>query len=70
MKRWLFNTKLESQLCRDEAALNFTFWEVGTFWVHSAVCVAVFVAHYRWLSIVMYFNRVILISTKINRSED
>lgn len=30
VKRWLFNTKLESQLCRDETALNFIFWEVPT----------------------------------------
>jgi len=29
MKRWLFNTKLESQLCHDDTALNYIFWEVG-----------------------------------------
>lgn len=28
MKRWLFNTKLESRLCKDETALNYIFWEV------------------------------------------
>ena len=29
MKRWMFNTKLESRLCRDETALNYIFWEVN-----------------------------------------
>ena len=28
MKRWMFNTKLESRLCRDETALSYMFWEV------------------------------------------
>lgn len=28
MKRWMFNTKLESRLCKDETALNYIFWEV------------------------------------------
>ncbi|XP_067935561.1 sorting nexin-27-like [Watersipora subatra] len=27
MKRWMFNTKLESRLCRDETALSYMFWE-------------------------------------------
>lgn len=44
MKRWLFNTKLESQLCRDETALNFIFWEVSDSEVYCHIAILLFQA--------------------------